>query len=60
MIIFILLIIVFFGLPILSNNIKLPRNFSSSELGDFIGSILRYWLDLFVHALQKLGLLSRY
>lgn len=60
MVIFLIFLTVFFGLPILSDNVKLPKNLSSEELGTFLGSILHYWLDLITHALRKLGYSLRY
>lgn len=54
-IIFAIFVLVFFGLPILSGSVNIPKKFSSKELGDFLGSTLRYWLDLIIHALRKLG-----
>jgi len=49
------LIILFFGIPMLYD-ISLPKDLSPKELGDFIGSVLQYWLDVIKYALQKVNL----
>ena len=57
MVIFMIFLIVFFGLPILSGDVPIPKNFSASEIGLFIGSTFKYWRDVITHALRELGYL---
>jgi len=49
------LVTLLFLIPILSG-VPLPQDLSSHELGVFIGSIIKYWLDVIKYALQKVGL----
>jgi len=44
-IIIVVLIALFFLLPILSGNAPLPGDMSASEIGGFIGGFFRYWID---------------
>lgn len=44
-IIVIVVIALFFLLPILSGNAPLPADMSASEIGSFIGGFARYWID---------------
>ena len=49
-----LFILVFFGFPIIYG-VDPPDTFSPRDLGFFLGSILKYWLDVLKHVLEKLG-----
>ena len=48
-------ILIGFGVPILSGT-SLPKNLDAHELGKFIGSILKYWIDVLKYALEKASL----
>ena len=41
-----IVLLVFFGLPI-ALGVQLPKSLSPDELGNFLGGIVRYWLELF-------------
>lgn len=38
-----LLMLVFFGVPLFSSNIEIPQSLNAKELGQFLGQILNYW-----------------
>ncbi len=44
-IIIVVLIALFFLLPILSGNAPIPEDMSASQIGSFIGGFFRYWID---------------
>jgi len=50
-----LALLVFFGFPVLSGEVYLPKNLSASQVGIFLGSVISYWIDVINYALRKLG-----
>ena len=44
-IIVIVVVALFFLLPILSGKAPFPEDISASEIGSFIGGFARYWID---------------
>ncbi|MGB7533634.1 MAG: hypothetical protein WA977_11765 [Halobacteriota archaeon] len=44
-IIVLVVIALFFLLPILSGNTSIPEDMSASEIGHFIGGFAGYWID---------------
>jgi uncharacterized membrane protein len=44
-IIIVVLIALFFLLPVLSGNAPLPADMSAREIGSFLGGFFRYWID---------------
>jgi hypothetical protein len=44
-IIILVVIALFFLLPILSGNAPLPEDMSARQIGSFIGGFVRYWVD---------------
>ena len=44
-IIVLVVIALFFLLPILSGNASIPEDMSASEIGHFIGGFAGYWID---------------
>lgn len=45
-IIILVVVALFFLLPIISGNAPLPEDISASEIGSFIGGFARYWIDV--------------
>jgi hypothetical protein len=43
--IIVVIIALFFLLPILSGNAPLPEDMSAIEIGSFLGGFARYWID---------------
>jgi len=52
--IFILLLLIFLGLPILSGNAwLLPESLDPRAVADWLGKILRYWIDFMRYLLKQ-------
>jgi hypothetical protein len=47
-------VLVCFGFPMLSG-IKLPKDFSAEQVGEFLGQIVAYWIDVFTYILRRAG-----
>ena len=45
-----IIIALFFLLPILSGNAPLPEDMSASQIGSFLGGFVRYWIDALMTA----------
>jgi hypothetical protein len=48
------LILITFLFPVFSNEAPLPKDWSSAELGKYIGDVLAYWKQVFNEALKHL------
>jgi hypothetical protein len=48
------ILLIGFGFPLMSD-VNLPRDFSADQIGNFLGQVIAYWRDVFVHILQKIG-----
>jgi len=46
------LLLVVFGLPIMSG-VRLPKDCSAEQIGDFLGQILAYWEEVVNYIMQK-------
>jgi len=44
-IIVLVIIALFFLLPILSGNAPIPEDMTAGQIGSFIGGFVRYWID---------------
>jgi hypothetical protein len=44
-IIVLVVVVLFFLLPILSGNAPIPEDMSARQIGSFIGGFARYWID---------------
>jgi len=52
-IIVVVVIALFFLLPILSGNATLPADMSAGQIGSFIGDFARYWIDALTSAFSS-------
>ncbi len=52
-IIVVVVIALFFLLPILSGNAPLPEDMSAGQIGSFIGGFARYWIDALTSAFSS-------
>jgi hypothetical protein len=49
------ILLIGFSFP-LASGIRLPKDYSAEELGNFLGQIIAYWRDVFSQIIQKIGL----
>lgn len=54
MIIIVVVVALFFLLPILSGKAPLPEDVSANQIGSFIGGFFKYWIDVLRSALAAL------
>lgn len=52
-IVILVMIALFFLLPILSGNAPVPEDMSASQIGGFIGGFFRYWIDAISTAISS-------
>jgi hypothetical protein len=48
------LICIYIIVPLISG-IPVPKSFEPSDLGNFLGSVAKYWLDMVKYAVEKIS-----